>query len=114
MLFHSHVPFLCMGPVPLHLSFFYPSAAVLSLSTTPACCVCVLVQFRSLGAALLDVAEQVPEPKRAHHKQAVGGTFARRGAADTHRMHFAAGKIQTLARKRSLERVRMTACLGSM
>ena len=73
-----------------------------------------LVQFRSLGAALLDVAEQAPKPKRTDHQHAVGGTFARRGAADTHRMHFAAGKIQKLARKRSMERVRMTAAIGAM
>ena len=77
-------------------------------------CVRVVLQFRSLGAALLDVAEHAPGPKRTNRKHAAGGTFARRGAADTHRMNFAAGKIQKLARKRSMERVRMLACVASM
>lgn len=66
-------------------------------------------EFRALGAALLDVAataaRSVNKPKAG-----VGGTFARRDAAEEHRMHFAAGRIQALSRQRSLERARLCAC----
>ena len=67
-------------------------------------------EFRALGAALLEVAEAAPKPKRTHGRpKAETGTFARREASDTHRMHFAAEKIQGLARRRSMKRVQKLA-----
>lgn len=68
-------------------------------------------EFRRLGAVLLELAEAMPkrQGRATGTETVVGGTFARRDAVDTQRMHYAASRIQGLARQRSMEQFRMAA-----
>ena len=57
-------------------------------------------EFRSLGVALLEVGEGAPPQ---HDRKKGHGAFAQREHEETRRMHFAAQRIQKLARQRSAD-----------
>jgi len=73
-------------------------------------------EFRALGAALLEASNAKPGERLAQHvaPRSGGGTFTRRDASDSQRMHLAAGRIQALARQRSLQRMRLSACRAAI